>query len=159
MVEGQAGTDTLVFNGADVAENMEISANGQRARLSRNVGNVTMDLDGVEHIQLAAKGGADVITVDDLSGTDVKQVAIDLSATPGSGQGDGASYTVNVSGTAGDDTIKVASSGSSVVVNGLPAQVTINGAEPGNDTLVINGQGAELLAHVPLALIARPYVL
>ena len=139
IVEGQAGTDTLVFNGANVAENIDISANGSRARLFRNVGNVTMDLNGVEHIQLAALGGADTITVNDLSGTDVKQVAIDLSGTPGSGQGDGAADTVIVNGTAGDDQISVVSSGSSIVVNGLSAQVTINGAEPGNDSLVING--------------------
>ena len=139
IVEGQAGTDTLVFNGANVAENIDISANGSRARLFRNVGNVTMDLNGVEHIQLAALGGADTITVNDLSGTDVKQVAIDLSGTPGSGQGDGTADTVIVNGTAGDDHISVVSSGSSIVVNGLSAQVTINGAEPGNDSLVING--------------------
>jgi len=139
IVEGQAGTDTLVFNGANVAENIDISANGSRARLFRNVGNVTMDLNGVEHIQLAALGGADTITVNDLSGTDVKQVAIDLSGTPGSGQGDGAADTVIVNGTAGDDHISVVSSGSSIVVNGLSAQVTINGTEPGNDSLVING--------------------
>ena len=41
-----------------------------------------MDLDGVEHIQLNTLGGADTITVDDLTGTDVTQVAIDLSARP-----------------------------------------------------------------------------
>src|SRR5450432_3032759 len=138
-VDGGAGTDTLVFNGAGVAENMEVSANGQRARLSRDVGGVVMDLGGVEHIQLAAAGGADAITVDDLTGTDVKQVAIDLSATPGSGQGDGVADTVNVNGTAGDDRISVAGSGSSVVVNGLAAQVTLNGIDGGTDSLVVNG--------------------
>ena len=88
-------------------ENMDISANGSRVRLFRDVGNVTMDLNGVEHIQVAALGGADTITVNDLTGTDVKQVNIDLSATPGSGQGDGAADTVIVNGTAGDDTVTV----------------------------------------------------
>ena len=83
IVEGGAGTDTLVFNGANVAENIDISANGGRARLTRDVGNVTMDLNGVEHIQLNALGGADTITVNDLTGTGVTQVAIDLGATPG----------------------------------------------------------------------------
>ena len=139
VVEGQAGTDTLVFNGSNAGENIDISANGSRARLFRDVGAVTMDLNGVEHVQLAALGGADIITVNDLTGTDVKQVAIDLSATPGGGQGDGQPDTVIVNGTAGDETIKVVSRGSSVVVNGLSAQVTINGVEPGNDSLVING--------------------
>jgi Ca2+-binding RTX toxin-like protein len=137
-VEGQAGTDTLVFNGANINENMDISANGQRVRLSRDVGNVVMDLNGVEHIQVNALGGADTITVNDLTGTDVTRVALDLSSPAGSGQGDGQPDTVIVNGTAGDDQIKVASSGASVVVNGLAAQVTIAGAEGGKDSLVIN---------------------
>jgi Ca2+-binding RTX toxin-like protein len=107
--------------------------------MTRDVGNVVMDLNGIEHIHLNTLGGPDTVTVGDLSGTDVTQVAVDLSSPIGSGQGDGAPDTVNVNGTAGDDTIRVASSGSSVVVNGLPAQVTISGAEPGTDTLVING--------------------
>jgi Ca2+-binding RTX toxin-like protein len=138
-VEGQDGTDTLVFNGSNVGEIMDISANGQRARLFRNVGNVVMDLDGVEHIQLAAAGGPDTVTVNDLSGTDVTQVALDLSATPGSGQGDGQADTVIDNATAGDDNIKVVSSGSSILVNGLQAQLSIKGAEGGLDSLTVNG--------------------
>ena len=103
-VEGQAGTDTLVFNGSNVNENIDISANGSRARLFRDVGNVTMDLNGVEHIQLAALGGADTITVNDLTGTDVTQVAIDLAGTSAAA-GDGQPDSVIVNGTAGDDNI------------------------------------------------------
>ena len=139
VVEGQAGTDTLIFDGSNVNENIEISASGSRARLFRDVGTVTMDLNGIEHIQLAALGGADIITVDDLTGTDVKQVAIDLAGTPGGTVGDGQSDIVTVNGTASDDHISVVSSGSSIDVNGLAAQVTINGADAANDTLVING--------------------
>ena len=146
LVEGQAGTDTLVFNGAIIGENIDISANGQRVRLFRDIGTVTMDLNSVEHIQLAALGGADTITVNDLTGTGVTQVAIDLAAPAGSGQGDGQADSVIVNATAGDDTIKVASSGSSVVVNGLSEQVTINGAEAANDSLVINaGNGNDTI--------------
>src|SRR6516162_6538995 len=118
---------------------MDISANGQRARLSRDVGTVVMDLNGVEHIQVNALGGADTITVNDLTGTDVTRVALDLSAPTGSGQGDGQPDTVIVNGTAGDDHINVASSGASVVINGLAAKVTLAGAEGGKDSLVVNG--------------------
>jgi Ca2+-binding RTX toxin-like protein len=132
-VEGQAGTDTLVFNGSNVGEIMDLSANGSRARLFRDVGNVVMDLNGVEHVQIAALGGADTITVNDLTGTGITQVAIDL------GTGDGASDSVLVNGTAGDDNIKVVSSGSSVLVNGLAAQVSIAHPEGANDSLTING--------------------
>src|SRR5262249_31095902 len=47
-VEGQGGRDTLVFNGADVAETFDVSANGHRVRLTRDVGGVALDLNGVE---------------------------------------------------------------------------------------------------------------
>ncbi|HTO81093.1 MAG TPA: calcium-binding protein [Methylomirabilota bacterium] len=139
VVEGQDGTDTLLFNGANVNEKIDISANGTRARFTRDVANITMDLNGVEHINFTARGGVDNITVNDLTGTDVTQVGIDLAATPGSGLGDGAADTVTVNGTATNDQITIASSGASVVVGGLHAQVTIDGAEAANDTLVVNG--------------------
>src|SRR5258708_26277651 len=117
---------------------MSISANGGRVRLVRDVANVTMDLDGVEHIQVNALGGADTITVNDLTGTDVTRVALDLSAPTGSGQGDGQPDTAIVNGTAGDDEINIASSGASVVVNGLAAQGASAGAGGGKDSLLIN---------------------
>src|SRR3954463_13757296 len=89
-VEGQAGFDALVFNGANIAEKIDISANGARARFTRDVANITMDVDGVERIDFTARGGADKITVNSLSGTAVTQVNLDLAATPGTGTGDGA---------------------------------------------------------------------
>ena len=57
--------------------------------LSRDIAAITMDMNGVETIKFNALGGTDTITVNDLSKTAVKHVAIDLSATPGSGKGDG----------------------------------------------------------------------
>ena len=47
-------------------------------RFFRDVANVTMDLNDVEHIDFRALGGADNIVVGDLSGTDVTEVNIDL---------------------------------------------------------------------------------
>jgi Ca2+-binding RTX toxin-like protein len=139
IVEGQAGTDTLVFNGSNVGERMDLSANGSRARLFRDVGNIAMDLNGVERAQIAASGGADTITVNDLTGTGITQVAIDLAGTPGGGAGDGAGDAVLVNGTAGDDHISVVSSGPSILVKGLAAQVSIAQPEGANDTLTVNG--------------------
>ncbi len=55
-VDGQAGFDTLLFNGANIAENIDISANGGRARLTRDVANVTMDLNDVETIDVQRHG-------------------------------------------------------------------------------------------------------
>ena len=59
VLEGQAGTDTMLFNGAGAAETIDISANGGRATFFRDVAAVTMDLNDVEVIDFAALGGAD----------------------------------------------------------------------------------------------------
>src|SRR5439155_8418352 len=71
-IEGQDGTDTMVFNGADVPERVALSANGNRLTFLRDPGNVTMDTAGVERVDFNALGGADVVSVGDLSGTDVR---------------------------------------------------------------------------------------
>src|SRR5262249_50904688 len=67
VVEGRGGLDTLTFNGSDLAEQFNISANGSRVRLTRDLGTVAMDLTGIEEIDVNAAGGADTITVGDLS--------------------------------------------------------------------------------------------
>jgi Ca2+-binding RTX toxin-like protein len=139
-VEGESGTDTLQFNGSNASEKIDISANGSRVQFFRDVGAISMDLNGVEHIQFAASGGADSITVNDLTGTGVTQVAIDLAAS-GTTLGDGAPDRVTVEGTAGDDVIKITSKGGDVTVNGLTEKVTISHAEADQDTLTVNGLG------------------
>ncbi len=68
VVEGQAGHDAMTFNGANVAEQFDVSANGSRVRFTRDVGAIVMDLAGIEEIDLNALGGADRLTVNDVSG-------------------------------------------------------------------------------------------
>src|SRR4029450_5218018 len=70
IVEGQEGIDRLDFNGANIAERIDISANGGRVRFTRDIASITMDLNGVERIDFHALGGADNIVINDLSGTD-----------------------------------------------------------------------------------------
>jgi hypothetical protein len=108
-VEGEAGFDRLVFDGANLNENIDISANGSRVRLFRDVGNITMDLNGVERIDVRALGGADNIVINDLSGTDLPPggVLVDLAGTLGGSVGDGALDMVTANGTGGDDAIKL----------------------------------------------------
>ena len=111
-VEGQAGFDTMLFNGANINEKIDISANGSRVRFTRDVANITMDLNGVEGINFNALGGADTITVNDLTGTDVTQVNLDLSESfQAAGTGDGAADTVIVNGTNSADAIQIVGGG------------------------------------------------
>ena len=70
-IEGQDGTDTMLFNGAAGAEKFDLSANGNRLKFARDLGNITMDTHGVEQVDVNALGGADLLTVNDLTGTDV----------------------------------------------------------------------------------------
>ncbi len=142
-VEGQGGRDTLQFNGANANEKIDLSANGSRLRLFRDVGNVTMDVNGVEQVNVVALGGADTLTVNDLTGTGVTDVNLDLASPPGSGIGDGQADTVIVNGTNGNDAIKVAGSSNGVTVSGLPATVSIKGSEAANDQLTINALGGD----------------
>jgi Ca2+-binding RTX toxin-like protein len=139
VVEGQAGIDKLTFNGANVAESFDLSANGGRVRLFRNVASVVMDLNDVEQLELNALGGADAIVVNDLQGTDLSQIALNLS----SGGGDGTPDTVTVNGTNEDDAVVISSSSNTVSVIGLVATVTIDGAESSNDRLIVNAAAGD----------------
>src|SRR5205807_836397 len=105
---------------------IDISANGSRARLSRDVANVAMDLNGIERIQLNTLGGADTVTVNDLTRTDVTQVGIDLGARPGTAGGDGAADTIVINVTNGN--------GDDVLIGGAGQDVLDGG--PGNNVVI-----------------------
>ena len=85
-VEGQAGVDGLVFNGANIAENIDILANGGRVLFTRDIAKITMDLDEVEGIRIQALGGVDNIVINDVTVTDLPLagVAIKLEGAIGS---------------------------------------------------------------------------
>ena len=104
-LEGQDGFDTMLFNGANVAENINIIANGGRVRFTRNIANVVMDLNDVEGIDFNALGGADTITVNDLSRHRCDRGQSQPRVDPGSGAGDAAADNVIVHGTNGDDVV------------------------------------------------------
>jgi Ca2+-binding RTX toxin-like protein len=134
-IEGEAGLDTMLFNGAIIAEHIDILASGGRVLFVRDVASVTMDLNDVEAIDFNALGGADTIVVNDLSGTDLKQVNLNLAGP--AGVGDGAADTVVVTGTNGNDGVKVSGGPAGVVVAGLTARVKLTGSEGANDQVVV----------------------
>jgi Ca2+-binding RTX toxin-like protein len=136
-IEGQAGHDTMQFNGANIAENIDLSANGGRLRFFRNIANIVMDTNDVEQINFAALGGADVITVNDLSGTDVTEVNLNLAGTPGGSSGDSQPDAVIVNGTNGDDVVVIAGNANGVSVFGLAAQINITAADSSMDRLTV----------------------
>ena len=89
----------MTFNGAAGAEIFAATPIGERLAFTRNLGNILMDTADVERVDLNALGGADQLTVDDLTGTRRSRRSIaDLGAAIGAEGGDGAIDAITVLG-------------------------------------------------------------
>jgi Ca2+-binding RTX toxin-like protein len=131
-VEGGSGFDEMLFNGNPlaVAEQFTLTASGDHALFTRVQGNITMDLHEVEHVTLNPFGGADTITINDPSGTDVSQIDINLGF-------DGAHDTININDD--DDVTFINNGNGELTILGVSgATVHITGFEVGSDHLVVN---------------------
>ena len=130
----------MVFNGAAGDEVFAATAIGERLAFTRDLGNIFMDSASVEHVVLFTLGGADQVTVDDLTGTGVSLVGVNLSSAIGSNDPDGAVDAVTVVGTPGDDAITVTGFLGDVSVDGLTTSVAMLDSDT-FDTLTIVGNG------------------
>jgi len=137
VIDGGSGTDTLVFNGANVDETMSLSADGHQAVFLRDKGNIRMDMNHVEQLALAALGGTDNITINDMTGTDFRRADINLAGSAGTP--DGVLDNVVVNGGNRADHVAVTGDGTTIDVAGLKAETTITGADT-RDHLQINTQ-------------------
>jgi hypothetical protein len=141
-VDGGASRDSLSFLGSGDAERFDVAAVGRKVRLTRDVGEVVMDLEDLEEIDPVAGGGPDAVMIDDLSRTPVQLVDVSLgSGAPG---GDGQADRVAVEGTEGDDALvltgRVVVAGTATLT-GLPTKVNVSHAEGAMDTLAIDSRG------------------
>jgi Ca2+-binding RTX toxin-like protein len=143
IVDGDTGQDTLQFNGSADDERFALGRDGTRVRFTRDVGNVVMDLDGVERLDAAALGGADVLSVGDTTRpleavTALEEVRVDLAGTPGGTADDGQPDKVNVNATEGDDVVAVDGAAGSATVLGLAPLVRIAHANAADDELAVH---------------------
>ena len=155
-IEGGTGRDTMVFNGANVVDTVDLVANGSHLKFFRQPANITMDTHGVERVDFNALGLADVVTVNDLTGTGVKELNIDLAGSLGGTTGDAAADRVIVNATEGDDKVEVSGNADGVKVSGLVPTVRVLHSEAANDSLEINtleGTDTVKTAHLDLGLI------
>jgi Ca2+-binding RTX toxin-like protein len=127
VVEGGAGVDTVAFNGSNIGEVTHLFPNGKRAVFTRNIANVTTDMGGIEQFALRLLGGEDFFTADDMVGTPLRDVRVDLGDFAGAG--DAAVDTVAVNGTNRADHVDVTTANGQVDVTGLREAVHITGAE------------------------------
>jgi Ca2+-binding RTX toxin-like protein len=139
-VEGEGGTDALDFNGSNIGEEIDLSADDGRLRLLRNIAGIAMDGHGLETVNIRALGGADEIFVDNMTNSEVRNVNLDLSQFGGGG--DATTDTVTVGGTSAADTVNVATDSGQPVVSGLAAKTRILGSEP-TDLLEVDTFGGD----------------
>jgi hypothetical protein len=110
-----------------------------------------MDTGGVEHVLFNALGGADSVTVHDLTGTDVTSVDLDLAGTLGGTAGDGQIDRVVVKGTAGNDAPTVAGGAGAVSVTGLAPTLELLHAEATDQLDFEDFNVGDTVAHGGLA--------
>jgi len=137
-VDGGTDFDTHVFNGSGGNEIFAANADGHHVRFTRNLGPIVMDLNDFEALDVNALGGTDSVTINDLAGTGLTDVNVDLASSVGSDFSDGEADTVQVEGTAGVDTITATANGGSVEVAGLATSVRIAHTDPALDRLTID---------------------
>jgi Ca2+-binding RTX toxin-like protein len=164
---GAAGFDVLAFVGAAGAEAFALTADGAGFDFTRDVGNIVMDVEGVESFELSSLGGNNSVTVNDLTGVaDLASVILVLGdsddVVDASAQANPAvSLTIfanlgndTLIGGAGADEIRgdegndnISGLGGIDVINGGEGNDSINGG-PGNETQ-LGGAGNDTFVWNP----------
>jgi Ca2+-binding RTX toxin-like protein len=149
---GGAGHDTLRFNGSAAAEAFGLTPDVTGFDFTRDVGNIVMDVEGVEVLALAALGGNDSLTVGDLAGV-ANLVALDVQMGDGDDTANASAQTnpgieLLLNGDAGNDDLTGTPSADFIFggagndsITGLAGVDIIDGGE-GDDTIV-GGPGNE----------------
>lgn len=138
LIEGEGGTDALVFDGSGANESIDLRASGDRLRLTRDVAAVTMDLGGIERVDVRTRGGSDRLVVGSLVGTAATEVNADLAPLDGTA-GDGLADSVIVTGVTAGDIIDVRAEAGAVTATGIGARLSVAGGEPALDRLAVDG--------------------
>ena len=147
-VNGLGGADTLLVTGSDAPDSFDARAAGALVRTV--LGGVAVESDDVEALRLNALGGADSATLGSLGGTDLGQVAVDLSG-PATGTADGLVDDVTVNASDGADNVAVAGNASGISISGLAVPTSVVATDP-PDRLTVNGlAGADTINASGLA--------
>lgn len=148
LIDGGEGQDTLkVVTTQDAqATTIELSNDGEGfedVHVTRDAATWADSTDAnlftqsVEHIQLTAGRGADLVVVDDQTGLGVQQIDIDLGAAATGGP-DGQRDVAVVQATSDADHTAVTTGAGAISVSGLAATVTVGDLDKGLDQVVVS---------------------
>jgi hypothetical protein len=133
IIDGQAGSDTLDIVGTDAsAEQVTISAKG--TGFSAAIGATTLSVDGVENSNIEGRGGSDTFTINDLTGSGLRQISLKLGS-------DSVPDAVVVNGSASSDVFTIAPFGNTLRVQktgGVTIDILDASATSGGDAITLN---------------------
>ena len=153
-LEGQGGTDRVVMNGNAANEQFDLSANGGRLPLLRNVASVVLDANDIEAVGVNPLAGIDTVNVNNLAGTDVVRVDAGLAGLDGAG--DGQDDQVFQYGTNSPDLISLEGGPDGVTSSGLAAVLGVTGADPAADDLIVVAAGGNDLVDASDVRVGGP---
>jgi Ca2+-binding RTX toxin-like protein len=139
LVRGDAGLDRLRIPTRTSDDFYSVAADGPRVRIS-GASQISADVDIVD---IGLGSGADRVHVGDLAGTLTTDVVLDTGAS------DLKVDTITIDGTAGADSVKAKAS--TILgapfheISGLPANVFVSGAEPGDRLEINSGDGEDTI--------------
>jgi Ca2+-binding RTX toxin-like protein len=124
-VDGGAGKNTLTANGSSVADAITVDAVGAQARVRRTDHDQFSELvSNVQTIAVNSGDGDDTVTVESLTGTDVKSVKVDLGSGDDVLSGENSTAPITAMGGSGNDTFRGGSGND--VFNGGTGENTVD---------------------------------
>ncbi len=122
-------------NKSNIGEEIALTANGSRLRFTREVVSIVLGVNAVERVTYAALGEADTISLADLSGTAIRQVALDLGGAPGI-VGDGQPDTISILAQTSNAIATTLGPGTMGITWG-GVRYSVTGLETPNDWLIV----------------------
>lgn len=133
-VEGGSGFDEMLFNGNTGTLNeqftLSVADGDNHALFTRAQGSIVMDLQDVEHVTINPFAGTDTITINDLTGTGITDVDINLGF-------DQVTDTIFIND---DDDVQLVNNGNGniTLVGVSGAEIHLTGFDIGTDHIVVD---------------------
>jgi Ca2+-binding RTX toxin-like protein len=138
-VDDAAGDDVLTVNGTDAGDRFLATPTAKGLQVLRGISAVTtFEAAAVERVVLTVRGGVDIVTVADLSGSGVHSADVDLAGA------DNAPDFVTFNGTQRADAVTLSSAGKGVLTfSGLPWQARVLDADENRDNVAFLAGGGD----------------
>jgi hypothetical protein len=137
-LDGAGGADTMTFLGDVGVENYTFNNVVGHVQMVRDLDAIDVEMTSVERAEVSLLGGADGVVLNNLGGTDLLDLVLDLGA-------DAAQDFVRVEGSTAGDNLRVAATAGNVIVEGLSHTTTLRSPTTADSLVVRGNEGDDLL--------------